>query len=231
MTEPRKRKTQQERSADTTARLLEATLDLLHARGFYRVSTAEIAEHAGVSRGALTHHFASKEDIVVAAIERQLRSSTAVLHRMAADIRRSDRSASEIVDFIWRLMNDRLYYVTMEYMPEARHNEDFRSKILPVVKEFHKGLDAVWGELAEQSGMDAGRALVLMNATMCTIRGLIAQTTIKDDPEYFRTMLEFCKRQVAREFEPARRPERRAGTGPAEARARLRAAAGNGAGR
>ncbi|MCI0755086.1 TetR/AcrR family transcriptional regulator [Teichococcus vastitatis] len=194
------RRSQHERSADTTARLLDATIDLLHDRGFYRMSTPEIAEHAGMSRGALTHHFASKEEIIVAAIARQLRGCTAALHQMAGEIRRSGGSADEIVDHLWRMMTDRLFYVTMEYLPEARHNPEFRRSILVVVKEFHAGLNAVWAELAKQAGVDTAHALVLMNATMCLMRGMIAQTTVKDDPDYFAALLDFWKQQLRREF-------------------------------
>lgn len=200
MAQARKRKTQQERTAETTDRLLKATIDVLHDRGFYRMSTVEIAERAGVSRGALNHHFASKEEIVISAIRQLLQDSTARLHGMALTIREEGGSADRIVDFIWSLMNDRLYYVTMEYMPEARHNKDFKKKIVVVVKEFHEGLDAVWTELAKQIGADAKRTSTIMNATMCVIRGMIAQTTLKDDPAYFSELLDYCKRQVAREL-------------------------------
>ncbi|UFN49774.1 TetR/AcrR family transcriptional regulator [Roseomonas sp. OT10] len=201
------RRTQQERSADTTARLLDATIDLLHDRGLHRMSTSDIAARAGVSRGALTHHFPSREEIVAAAIARQLGGCTRDLHEMARGIRRSGGSSDGIVDHLWRMMNDRLFYVTLEYLPEARHNPEFRDRILPVVKEFHQGLDAVWAELASQAGVEAGRALVLMNATMCLIRGMIAQTTVREDPPYFQALLEFWKEQLRREFPraPARR--------------------------
>lgn len=195
---------QHQRSAETVAKLLDATLDLLHDRGLARLSTADIAENAGVSRGALTHHFESKEAIVADAVSRQLRACTAALHRHAVAIRRTGGSSDDLVDYIWRMMNDRLFYVTMEYLPEARHNADFRHRILPVVKEFHEGLNAVWGELAEKSGVEVTRALVLMNATMCMIRGMIAQTTVKDDPAYFATLLDFWKEQVRREFRGTR---------------------------
>ena len=98
MTQARPRKTQQERSAGTTESLLGATIDLLHDQGFHRMSTSAIAERAGVSRGALNHHFSSKEEIVVAAIQRQLRASTARLHEMASAIRGTGGSTDEIVD-------------------------------------------------------------------------------------------------------------------------------------
>jgi AcrR family transcriptional regulator len=197
------RTSQRQRSAETVAKLLDATVTLLHDRGLARLSTVEIAESAGVSRGALTHHFSSKEAIIADAVSRQLRACTAALHDQALSIRRSGGSSDELVDYIWNMMEDRLFYVTMEYLPEARHNSDFRRRIMPVVKEFHEGLNTVWGELAERSGVEVERALVLMNATMCLMRGMIAQTTVKDDPGYFANLLEFWKEQVRREFRAA----------------------------
>jgi AcrR family transcriptional regulator len=195
-----RRKTQQERTADTTLKLLNATIDLLHDRGLYRMSTSDIAKAAGVSRGALTHHFNSKEEIIAAAISHQLRDATAGLHKMAEGIRESGGTSDKIVDYLWQMMNDRLFYVTMEYLPEARHNKAFRSAIIPVVQEFHAGLNSVWAELAGQVGVEVEHALVLMNATMCLIRGMIAQSATRDDPIYFGALLDFWKEQMRREF-------------------------------
>jgi AcrR family transcriptional regulator len=195
-----RRKTQQERTADTTLKLLNATIELLHDKGLSRMSTPDIAKVAGVSRGALTHHFASKEKIVSAAVSHMLREATAKLHKMTEEIRRSGGTSDEIVDYLWQMMNDRLFFVTMEYLPEARHNPEFRQRIIPVVKEFHAGLNAVWAELARQVGAEPEYALIPMNATMCLIRGMIAQTAVRDDPPYFSALLDFWKAQMRREF-------------------------------
>jgi AcrR family transcriptional regulator len=210
----RSRRTQQERSADTTLKLLNATIDLLHDRGLYRMSTTQIAKLAEVSRGALTHHYSSKEEIIAAAISHQLREVTASLHKMAEDIRNSGGTSDEIVDYLWRMMNDRLFFVTMEYLPEARHNPDFRQRIIPVVQEFHQGLNSVWAELAEQAEVEVEYALTLMNATMCLIRGMIAQSAVKDDPSYFSSLLGFWKEKIRWELMPktAKIPKRRAAT-------------------
>ena len=58
--QPPKRRSQKERSSETQARLLDAAVTLLHERGLAGTSTHDIAEAAGVSRGALTHHFESR---------------------------------------------------------------------------------------------------------------------------------------------------------------------------
>ncbi len=51
------------------ARLLEATVDCLVERGFAGTTTTLVSERAGVSRGAQLHHFPTKNDLVVAAVE------------------------------------------------------------------------------------------------------------------------------------------------------------------
>ncbi len=69
------RRTQAERSATTRTALLGAARELFAERGFAATGRDEIAERAGVTRGALYHHFESKEAVlraVVAEMEAEL---------------------------------------------------------------------------------------------------------------------------------------------------------------
>jgi AcrR family transcriptional regulator len=66
--EPRPRETQVERSARTRAALLKAARELFAEKGFAQTGREEIAERAGVTRGALYHHFASKVDVAAAVV-------------------------------------------------------------------------------------------------------------------------------------------------------------------
>ena len=53
-------------SAKTRDKLLEASLVLFNERGFGAVTTASIAERAGVLEGSLWYHFRTKKDILAA---------------------------------------------------------------------------------------------------------------------------------------------------------------------
>ncbi len=66
MDEPRK---QAERSAATRAALIAAATPLFGERGYSGVGTGELAEAAGVTRGALYHQFADKRDLFAAVFE------------------------------------------------------------------------------------------------------------------------------------------------------------------
>ncbi|HEX4161278.1 MAG TPA: helix-turn-helix domain-containing protein [Acidimicrobiales bacterium] len=68
-------RTQADRSATTRAALVRAARELFADQGFAATSRDEIAERAGVTRGALYHHFESKSALaaaVVAELENEL---------------------------------------------------------------------------------------------------------------------------------------------------------------
>jgi AcrR family transcriptional regulator len=63
------RRTQTERSATTQRALLTAARRLWGERGYAEVGTPEIAEAAGVTRGAMYHQFADKPALFLAVLE------------------------------------------------------------------------------------------------------------------------------------------------------------------
>jgi AcrR family transcriptional regulator len=69
-------RTQTERSEATTGALVAAARRLFAERGYAAVGTEEIVREAGVTRGALYHHFAGKRE-VLAAVHEQIESELA----------------------------------------------------------------------------------------------------------------------------------------------------------
>jgi AcrR family transcriptional regulator len=63
-----KRRTQAERSAATREALVTAGRELFGARGYAEVGTEEVVRAAGLSRGALYHHFADKAELFAAVL-------------------------------------------------------------------------------------------------------------------------------------------------------------------
>jgi AcrR family transcriptional regulator len=82
------RRTQAERSATTRAALLAAARDLFAARGYAGTAREEIVAAAGVTRGALHHHFGGKADLFRAVyedLEREVLERVAVAAMDAPD--------------------------------------------------------------------------------------------------------------------------------------------------
>ena len=63
------RRPQAERSADTRAKLIEAAIVCLHRTGYSATTVSTVATEAGVSRGAMTHQFPAKTDLMLAIVQ------------------------------------------------------------------------------------------------------------------------------------------------------------------
>ncbi|HEY3480113.1 MAG TPA: helix-turn-helix domain-containing protein, partial [Streptomyces sp.] len=82
------RRTQQDRSAGTKAALVAAARELFATRGYQAVPADEITRAAGVTRGALYHHYADKQGLfraVVEEVERELTEEIEAAFAGAAD--------------------------------------------------------------------------------------------------------------------------------------------------
>ncbi len=58
-----------ERAEATRERIVQAARELVVERGYEGVSTTEVLERAGVSRGGLYHHFDGKDQLMAAVLE------------------------------------------------------------------------------------------------------------------------------------------------------------------
>jgi AcrR family transcriptional regulator len=123
-------RTQAERRAATRSELLNAAEGLIADRGFAAASLDAIAETAGVSKGALYHHFESKDDLLLSLLERRFQERIDAGARIDAEAGRAApaRLVEEIpFDRRWNLL-------FMEFVIRAARDKDFRH-------EFRKRLE------------------------------------------------------------------------------------------
>jgi AcrR family transcriptional regulator len=64
-----RRRTHAERTTETRARIMSAVVESIAELGFQRSTAAEIARRAGITWGAVQHHFGGKDGILVAVLE------------------------------------------------------------------------------------------------------------------------------------------------------------------
>ncbi|MGN6094965.1 MAG: TetR/AcrR family transcriptional regulator [Bosea sp. (in: a-proteobacteria)] len=185
----RSERQQQARSVATYERLIAATLDVIYDVGYHAATTQEIAARAKVSRGALLYHFPARADIILAAMERLLEDGTAEIRTVTRHVQDGSLSLEGFVDFLWALFSGRFFYLSLEMITEARNDPELRNRMIPVVKRFHEALDANWVEFCDPEKRPARQARIILNLTVCLMRGMGVQTVLRQDPAYFKDMI------------------------------------------
>lgn len=127
---PGGRRTQEERSAATRNAILDATIRCLVDHGYAATSTTAIQQYAGVSRGALTHQFPSKHELMIAAVRHlsEMRVS-ALVERAAEPPPRGDRLAW-VVKLLWEDgFNSDLFHAVIELWTASRTDPELRAAL------------------------------------------------------------------------------------------------------
>jgi AcrR family transcriptional regulator len=114
------RRTQAQRSADTQDLLLQATIDCLVERGFEGTSTPEICRRAGVSRGAQLHHYPTKVDLLVAAVEYLCDQRHAEFRQLVEKKTSKRQRLDAAFDHLWEIYSSPTLSAWMELTVAAR---------------------------------------------------------------------------------------------------------------
>jgi len=122
---------QEERSRAMRARLLEATVELLVERGFAGTSTTLVSERAGVSRGAQLHHFPTKNDLVLAAVEHLSEVRGRELAEAARDLPTGRRRTRAVLDMLADHVTSPVFTAALELWVAARSHPDLRHQLIP----------------------------------------------------------------------------------------------------
>ena len=177
-----KRRTQEERSAETRRRLLNATIDLLIERGYARLTTADIAKRAGVSNGARVHHFRTKEDLVVAA-NREIYGEAVALGTQRSERASDFRTAiKDCFDDLVSLYFGRFFLGSLDAVVAARTDRRLARRIHPVIVDYHAAIRRAWTEAFVATGCSRAAAADTYDVILHTVRGMALTSTRQKDP-------------------------------------------------
>ena len=161
-------------------RLLEATVQCLAEYGWSGTSTTLISQRAGVSRGAQLHHFPTKNDLVLAAVEHLSDARRDELRAAAADLPRGRRRTRAVLDMLGTHFTGAVFTAALELWVAARTDPALREAVGPLEQRIDRETHRSTVELL---GVDESRPGVreLGQATLDLVRGLGLASTITDD--------------------------------------------------
>ena len=162
------------------ARLLDATVECLVERGFSGTSTTLVSERAGVSRGAQLHHFPTKNDLVVAAVEHLTEVRGAELAAAAEGLPLGPRRTRAVLQMLADHFTSPVFTAALELWVAARTDPALLAAVGPLELRVGREVHRLTVELL---GADESRpgARELVQATLDLVRGLGLADTISDD--------------------------------------------------
>jgi len=169
---------QEERTRLMRARLLDATAELLVETGFAATTTTLVCQRAGVSRGALLHHFPSKNDLVVAAIDHVMAARGAELDEAVR--RRPPGDTRAVLQLLAGLVTSKVFTAALELWVAARTDPVLQQAVGPLEQKIGRQTHRLTVDLL---GADESRPGVreLVQGTLDLMRGLALAATLTDD--------------------------------------------------
>src|SRR5258705_4635142 len=157
------------KSLRTRARILDAAMRLFADVGYHAANNAMIADAAKLTRGAMLYHFATREELVAAAIT-HIEVERARLFEQAASMSATPGvdAAEHAIDAYWALLHEAPFVAFAELEAAARTDPMLRERLAVAQGAFDRaqGGDR-FGALAQagadprfQTSRDLGRFLL-----------------------------------------------------------------------
>lgn len=183
VSDPRPRRSQEERSAGTRTRLLDATLESLQTLGYAQTTTTAVCERAGLSRGAQVHHFPKKQDLVVSAVAHLAARRATELRRRAAELPPAadpDERLRALLVLVEEAFSGPLFLAALELWVAARTDRELHRSLVGFERAAGRALAELWREIAGPLAR-AERFDAVLELTMHLARGMALQRLLRSD--------------------------------------------------
>ena len=172
---------QQRKSALTRTTILEAAIDCLESVGYARTTTQLIAQTAGISRGAMLHHYATKQDLIASVIDYTVYKRMESFIERIGDLtveQRVERNAG--IELYWQSLLTREFTAYLELKVASRTDPELREIFLPKAREYdqveRREVTRAFPEWANNTNYR-----LAMDSVIASMEGLLLNREIWDD--------------------------------------------------
>lgn len=169
-----------ERTKKSKDTICNAAIWCLDKYGYAETSIQRITQKAVVSRGALTHHFPSKEDLIVESVERLLQRTM----NIGWQSKHPESNIRDILKWIWKNLDTMQGRALVEVLMASRTDEALNARIS---KNLIKWNTTIGENLLRNSGTHApedAEIILLFEVCRTFFRGLLVhQSFVANEDE------------------------------------------------
>ncbi len=165
--------------------IVEAARRVIARKGIQGASFSEIEQEAGVSRGVLTYHFRSKEDLILAVFDATVAQMKAEAMAGHLGVGPGWDRFEAAVGFILteKPRDDPMDCLQYTFLAQMSHREDFRARLAAEYEAMRRDIASDLAGRAAEGGHDADELRAIAAVTLGAINGLITQRNV--DPASF----------------------------------------------
>lgn len=197
-----RRRTQEERSATTREKVIQAAIDCIVEEGLHNTTAARIAARSGVTWGAIAHQFGDKDSVFFAVVERNAEIYDRHLRvaMEAAGTSPAER-VSALIDVTWNYINEPASFAFNELIIHNRASSDAR--IVEQQDELsNKLMKSVWDRLFGSFDIPAEKLETARNFVLATLQGLSLMRLITHRRPKFKKEIAALKQFAAQMLVP-----------------------------
>lgn len=173
----------------TRRRILDAAVTSLIRQGTAATTTVAVQERAGVSRGALLHHFPTHAELLAATIDELVRRNEAAVHTALAGLLDNldpvDRATRVLAD----AFSQPAYLAELELWAVARTDPQLRAALRAAERRARRDFDRVVDDLFAPLRDRPGCSTVVMLSSEF-VRGFALASVLRNDPARRARLLE-----------------------------------------
>lgn len=172
--------TREQQKMETRRRILEALVDSLVSVGYSKTSTVEVQERAGVSRGALLHHFPSRAELFEAAVAHLVEHNERALALSAAadPSPKSVHPMRRMIRVLNQAMHSPSYAAELELWAAARTDPDLRTALLKAERKAQRVLRRAVDQLMGEPWTQLPTYSATIDMTIEMLRGLATRRSL-----------------------------------------------------
>lgn len=198
-TEKPKRRTQAERSSETRERVISAAIALLRIKGYAGFRVADVTEEAGVSRGAQSHHFPAKVDLVLSAISRVFAQATEASQLRIAAVKPDDDVIEAMIADASDFFLGENFSIGLDILGAAGREPELRDAVQEIARSNRHLVEDMWIGLLLTRGLSREDAEDVLWLVFSSIRGLSVRLLWQFDSDRFERVKQITY-QAAREL-------------------------------
>jgi AcrR family transcriptional regulator len=141
------RLTQDEKTAETRRRLLDSAIFCLIDRGYANTTTSQVAERAGLSRGAQLYHFPRKEELLTSAVEHLFQLMFSDMKEKVSRLGNENDRRAVAIDLLWEIAGGPLATAWIELVVASRTDSYLRGAVSAVNDRMAEFIDHSFKEL------------------------------------------------------------------------------------